>query len=100
MFCLHTCTCTTCVPVGAPGTGVMDGCEPTCGHWESNLGPGRATSVLNTEPAISLATVSTVSFFLFCFLTLDSLFCVEPTLVGDAVFETIQLNNYCKSREQ
>ena len=22
-----------------PGTGVADGCEPSCGFWELNLGP-------------------------------------------------------------
>ena len=30
-------TWSLCVSVGSPGTGVMDGCEPQCGCWESNL---------------------------------------------------------------
>ena len=43
-FCLHT----ACVqflqrPQGGsrllPGTGVRDGCEPSCGCWKLNLGP-------------------------------------------------------------
>lgn len=31
--------CTVCVPVGSPGTGTRNDCEPPCRCWESNLGP-------------------------------------------------------------
>lgn len=27
------------VPVGSPGTGLADGCEPQCGCWLLNVGP-------------------------------------------------------------
>ena len=38
--------------VRSPGTGVIDGCEPPCGCWESNLGPLEEQQMLLTaEPS-------------------------------------------------
>ena len=44
--CIYVCVpCVCLVPteerigVRSPETGVTDGCEPTCGFWEWNLGP-------------------------------------------------------------
>lgn len=41
MFFLYACMCTMRVPVVCPGTGVIDGCQPLCGYWESNLSPSQ-----------------------------------------------------------
>ena len=36
-----------------PGTGVTDGCEPTCGCWELNLGPLKEQPVLlSADPSL------------------------------------------------
>lgn len=51
------CTCGACggrkrAP-GAPGTGVTDGCEPSCGCWESSPDPlPQQPVLLTTEPAL------------------------------------------------
>lgn len=34
--------------MGFPGTGVINGCEPTCGCWDSNFGPLEEQRVLLT----------------------------------------------------
>jgi hypothetical protein len=41
VFCLCLCLCTTELEEGieSPGTGFTDGCEPSFGCWELNLGP-------------------------------------------------------------
>jgi hypothetical protein len=42
MFVCHICAwCLKRLEEGikSPGTGVTDDCEPSCGYWESNLGP-------------------------------------------------------------
>ena len=36
-----------------PGTGVTDGCDPTCGCWELNLGPLKEQPVLlSADPSL------------------------------------------------
>jgi hypothetical protein len=38
---------------GSPGTGVTDGCKPSCGCWELNLGPLQKQDVLlASEPSV------------------------------------------------
>lgn len=34
--------------LGSPGTGVLDGCKPPCGHWGSNTCPLEEHPVLLT----------------------------------------------------
>ena len=35
--------------VGSPGTGVIDGCKPSCGCWDSNTGALQEQQVLLTK---------------------------------------------------
>jgi hypothetical protein len=39
--------------VGSPGAGVTDGCVPSCGCWELNLGPLPGHQVLFTSKHLS-----------------------------------------------
>lgn len=55
----------TFVSVGSPETGIIDGCEPTSGCWESNLGPFKEQKVLLT---IELSRQPLYFFISFYFL--------------------------------
>lgn len=48
MFCLHLTMCSMCVSVRPLGTGAMDGWQPWCGCWDSNLDPLQQQQVLLT----------------------------------------------------
>lgn len=55
-------------------TGVIDGCDPPCGHWELNLGPLDEESVLLTTEHLCSSTlkiyISTVKAYVSVFLFL------------------------------
>lgn len=39
------------------GTGVMGGCEPPCGFWESNLGPQKASALRHWTKPLDLMVI-------------------------------------------
>jgi hypothetical protein len=73
VICLHAYLCTMCSQrpkecIRCSGTGVTDGCEPPCTHWELTPGPLQEQLVLLILPQADLEVfVAVVVCWIFLF---------------------------------
>lgn len=63
MYNLDICMCATCMPVGFPGTVVIDGCGSLCGSWDLNQHLLQEQQVLFTSEPSSLQSLVCDFFF-------------------------------------